>query len=299
MSISVATGSHRFVCGVRLFRGLQGKQRGGTSDGLPAPPDLQGEPTNGRAGQLPSPPNRRGDSRSPGGCGETGLPGLGNHRALLAFVAHRVLADRAVAITADSPSLARSELEEARAFARAHGIHHRVVATTELKDPRYARNAANRCFFCKESLMEALLALPEAAGSEVLLGVNVDDLGDHRPYQTAALRQGARFPLVEAGLSKADVRSVSRTLGLPTWDKPAAACLASRIAYGVPVTEGALRRVERSEDALRVWGSRGGSGSGTREGSWRASKSPPTSSPGCWVTAVRWSGQSRTRASCS
>lgn len=190
----------------------------------------------------------------------SGLPGAvvafsgGVDSSLLAFTAHRALGDHAVAITATSPSLARSELEEARAFARAHGIHHRVVATTELKDPRYARNAANRCFFCKESLMEALLALPEAAGSEVLLGVNVDDLGDHRPGQTAALRQGARFPLVEVGLSKAEVRSLSRTLGLPTWDKPAAACLASRIAYGVPVTEGALRRIERSEDALRALG---------------------------------------------
>lgn len=177
--------------------------------------------------------------------------------SFLAFVAHRVLGNRAVAITADSPSLARSELEDARAFARAYGIRHRIVATIELEDSRYTRNSADRCSFCKESLMEALLALPEAAASEVLLGVNVDDLGDHRPGQAAALRRGAKFPLVEAGLSKAEIRSLSRTLGLPTWDKPAAACLASRIAYGVPVTEGALRRVERAEDALRTLGFRG------------------------------------------
>jgi len=177
--------------------------------------------------------------------------------SFLAFMAHRALGDRAVAITADSPSLARSELEGARAFARTYGIRHRIVATTELEDPRYTRNAGDRCSFCKESLMEALVALPETAASDVLLGVNVDDLGDHRPGQTAALRLGAKFPLVEAGLSKAEIRSLSRTLGLPTWDKPAAACLASRIAYGVPVTEPALRRVERAEDALRTLGFQG------------------------------------------
>jgi uncharacterized protein len=193
----------------------------------------------------------------------SGLPGAvvafsgGVDSSFLAFVANRVLGNRAVAITADSPSLARSELEEARAFARAYGIRHRIVATTELEDSRYTRNAADRCSFCKESLMEALLALPEAAASEVLLGVNVDDLGDHRPGQAAAVRRGAKFPLVEAGLSKTEIRSLSRTLGLPTWDKPAAACLASRIAYGVPVTEGALRRVERAEDALRTLGFQG------------------------------------------
>jgi uncharacterized protein len=190
----------------------------------------------------------------------SGLPGAvvafsgGVDSSFLAFVAHRVLGNRAVAITADSPSLARSELEDARAFARAFGIPYRIVATTELEDPRYTRNAADRCFFCKESLMEALLALPETADSEVLLGVNVDDLGDHRPGQAAALRRGAKFPLVEAGLSKAEIRSLSRALGLPTWDKPAAACLASRIAYGVPVTERALRRVERAEAAIRTLG---------------------------------------------
>jgi uncharacterized protein len=193
----------------------------------------------------------------------SGLPGAvvafsgGADSSFLAFVAHRALGDRALAITADSPSLARSELEEARAFARTYGIRHRIVTTTELEDSRYTRNAADRCAFCKESLMDALLALPEAAAAEVLLGVNVDDLGDHRPGQSAALRREARFPLVETGLSKAEIRSLSRTLGLPTWDKPAAACLASRIAYGVPVTEGALRRVERAEEVLRTLGFQG------------------------------------------
>jgi uncharacterized protein len=188
----------------------------------------------------------------------TGLPSVmvafsgGADSAFLAYVAWQVLGDRALAVTADSPSLPRRELEEARAYAARHGMRHRVVRTDELEDPRYARNDGDRCAFCKEALMDALLS--SAGDGAVLLGVNVDDLGDHRPGQAAALERGARFPLVDAGLSKAEVRSLSRRLGLSTWDKPAAACLASRMAYGVPVTDEALRRVEAAEEALRTLG---------------------------------------------
>jgi uncharacterized protein len=177
----------------------------------------------------------------------------GADSAFLTFVAHRTLGEDMVAVTADSPSLPRRELAEAAAFARQHGIPHRVVATSELGDPRYAKNAGDRCAWCKEALMDALLTRDEFSGP-VLLGVNIDDLRDHRPGQARALQRGARFPLVEAGLSKAEVRSLSRTLGLSTWNKPAAACLSSRIVYGVPVTEAALARVERAEEALRSLG---------------------------------------------
>lgn len=193
-----------------------------------------------------------------------GLPGAlvaysgGADSAFLAFVANEVLGDRAVAVTADSPSLSRRDLELASAFAARHGIRHRVFRTGELGDPRYARNDGDRCAFCKEHLLDALLGNPELAGlGPVLLGVNVDDLGDHRPGQEAARRRGARFPLAETGLAKAEIRALSKGLGLETWERPASACLASRIAYGVPVTRDALRRVERAEAAVRELGFEG------------------------------------------
>jgi uncharacterized protein len=166
--------------------------------------------------------------------------------SFLAFVAHQSLGDSMVAVTADSPSMPRRELAEAIAFAKDHGIPHRVISTSELTDPRYTVNAGDRCAWCKEALMDALLKDPALSGmAPVLLAVNVDDLGDHRPGQAAAQRRGARFPLVEARLAKAEIRRLSRSLGLRTWNKPAAACLSSRIAYGVPVTAGALARIER------------------------------------------------------
>lgn len=172
--------------------------------------------------------------------------------SLLAYLAHRELGERALAVTADSPSLARTELADARAQAARLGMRHRVVPTRELDDERYAANRADRCRFCKEALVSVLNAVAAEAGDwPVLLGVNTDDLGDHRPGQNAARRMGARFPMVDAGLSKADVRAAARGLGLPTSDKPASACLSSRIAYGVPVTREALRRVEDAEAALR------------------------------------------------
>lgn len=181
----------------------------------------------------------------------------GADSAFLAFMAHRVLGERALAVTADSASLARSELEAAVAFARQFGLRHQVVPVQELDDERYRRNAGDRCYFCKSALMDALEAVVAASGqATVLVGVNTDDLGDYRPGQHAVRQRGGRCPLVEAELRKAEIRWLSRELGLTTWDKEAAACLASRIAYGVPVTREALRRIEVAEEALRRLGLR-------------------------------------------
>jgi uncharacterized protein len=129
-----------------------------------------------------------------------------------------------------------------------------VVTTDELDDPAYRRNDADRCYHCKDALGRALAPLAEVDGATVVLGVNLDDLGDHRPGQRAAAEQGAAFPLVEAGFTKAMVRAASRRLGLRTADKPAAACLASRVPYGTPVSLGVLREVEQAEAGLRALG---------------------------------------------
>jgi uncharacterized protein len=174
--------------------------------------------------------------------------------SFLAVVARGAIGDAVTAVIADSPSLPRRELSEAIGFARRHGIHLEGVRTNEMEDPRYRRNAADRCAFCKEALTEAVLSHPTFRDRTLLLGVNVDDLGDHRPGQLAARRRGARFPLAEAGLQKAEVRALARELDLETWDKPAAACLASRLAYGVPVSEEALERIEQAEESLRLLG---------------------------------------------
>jgi len=174
----------------------------------------------------------------------------GADSALLAAVGRRVMGDRVVAAIADSPSLPRRELRSAVEFAERHAIDLHVIQTTELEDPRYQRNGLDRCGFCKGALVDALLAQPELAARTLLLGVNADDLHDHRPGQTIAQARGARFPLAEVGLSKDEVRILSKGLGLETWDKPAAACLASRIAYGVPVTRERLARIERAEEVL-------------------------------------------------
>jgi uncharacterized protein len=177
----------------------------------------------------------------------------GADSAFLAWVAHDTLGrERAMSVTAVSPSLAGSERDDCAALAAEWGLAWQVVETDELADPAYAANDGLRCAHCKDALMEAVL--PLAGEATVVLGVNVDDLGDHRPGQEAAARHGARFPLVEAGFTKADVRSWSQRLGLRTWDKPAAACLASRVPYGTPVTVGVLSRVERAEAALRQLG---------------------------------------------
>jgi uncharacterized protein len=178
----------------------------------------------------------------------------GADSALLLAAAVRALGDRAVAATGVSSSLAEAELADARALAAELGARHLVVATAEGERPGYLRNGPDRCFFCKDELFAVLGPLAAAEGLALAVGTNTDDLGDHRPGQRAAAAHGVLAPLVAAGLSKAEVREASRRLGLRTADKPAAACLASRIAYGVQVTPARLSRVERAEALLRSFG---------------------------------------------
>jgi len=176
----------------------------------------------------------------------------GADSAFLAWVAHDTLGpDRARAVTAVSASLAGDELADCRELALQWHLNWTTVETDELDDPEYIANDGLRCYHCKSALMDALEPITDAT---VMLGVNLDDLGDHRPGQQAASERGARFPLVEAAFTKADVRDWSRRLGLRTWDKPAAACLSSRLPYGTPVTIGVLSRVERAEAALHRLG---------------------------------------------
>jgi uncharacterized protein len=174
--------------------------------------------------------------------------------SLLAIVARQEVGERLRAVIADSPSLPRREFEAAVGLARRHDVPLEIVATDELHDPRYRANGTDRCAYCKDALVDAVVSHPGLRGRTLLLGVNVDDLVDHRPGQGVARRRGARFPLVEAALSKHEVRSLARDLGIDTWDKPAAACLASRLTYGVSVTAEALARIERAEEALRSLG---------------------------------------------
>jgi uncharacterized protein len=174
--------------------------------------------------------------------------------ALLAEVAHQMLGAACCAVTADSPSLPRRELAAATQLARRRGWRHLVVGTAELDDPGYVVNATNRCYHCKSALFDRLQPLADSWGAPVLLGTVTDDLGDWRPGHAAASERGGRHPLVEAGLSKAEVRQLSAELGLPTAAKPAAACLSSRLAYGVPVTTEALARVERAEELVASLG---------------------------------------------
>jgi uncharacterized protein len=181
----------------------------------------------------------------------------GADSAFLARVAHDVLgADGAHAVTAVSPSLAPEERADCEALAREWGLRWTPVITDELADPEYSANDGERCYHCKATLMDAVAPLAAEVGATVVLGVNLDDLGDHRPGQRAAGERGAVFPLVEAGFTKADVRAASRRLGLRTWDKPAAPCLASRVPYGTAVSVALLGRVERAEAALHDLGLR-------------------------------------------
>lgn len=181
----------------------------------------------------------------------------GADSSFLAAVATETLGASAVhAVTAVSPSLPASERAACRELAAEWGLRWTEVETGELDDPRYRRNGADRCAFCKTALMDALEPVAAAERAAVALGVNLDDLGDHRPGQAAAAARGAVFPLVDAGFTKAMVREGSRALGLRTWDKPAAACLASRVPYGTPVTVGVLAAVERAEAGLRALGFR-------------------------------------------
>jgi uncharacterized protein len=181
----------------------------------------------------------------------------GADSALLAWVANDTLGpDATLAATAVSPSLAWAERDDCAALAAEWGLRWAEVETHELERAPYVANGADRCAHCKTELMDALVPLAAAEGATVVLGVNVDDLGDNRPGQAVAGERGAVFPLVEAGFTKADVREASRRLGLRTWDKPAAACLASRVPHGVPVTFEVLDRVGRAEAGLRALGFR-------------------------------------------
>ena len=175
----------------------------------------------------------------------------------LLAVAVECLGENALAVTGVSPSLAEAERDEAAALARRLGARHRWIETGELEQPGYVANAPDRCYFCKADLFERLQAVARAEGyAWVVEGANLDDLGDLRPGRQAAREQGVRSPLLEAGLDKAAIRQVSRALGLPTWEKPAMACLASRIPHGTPVTIERLGQVERAEAALRSLGFR-------------------------------------------
>ncbi len=179
----------------------------------------------------------------------------GADSAFLAWVAADTLGPEAApAVTATSPSLPADELAAAADLARAWGLGWSAVATDELDRVAYRANGADRCAHCKDALMDALAPVAGARGATVVLGVNVDDLGDHRPGQAAAAGRGAAFPLVTAQFTKADVREWSRRLGLVTWDKPAAACLASRVPYGTPVTFAVLDRVGAAEAGVRALG---------------------------------------------
>lgn len=179
----------------------------------------------------------------------------GADSAFLAWVATQELGAGAVAcVTAVSPSLPADELDDCRALALEWSLEWSTVTTTELDDPAYRANDGDRCYHCKEALSVALAPIAAASDATVALGVNLDDLADHRPGQRAAQEHGAIFPLVMAGFTKAMVREASRGLGLRTADKPAAACLASRVPYGTPVTLGVLAEVEAAEAALRRLG---------------------------------------------
>ena len=177
--------------------------------------------------------------------------------AVLAWTAHQVLGGEMLAVIADSASLARTHLEDALAFAREHEIPVEVVETRELENPAYTRNDALRCFHCKDELFTVLEPYREARGFDAIAyGVNADDEDDFRPGQQAALQHRVLAPLVEAGLTKVEIRELARQADLRVWDKPASACLSSRLEYGRAVTPEALSAIERGEDALRGMGFR-------------------------------------------
>jgi uncharacterized protein len=176
---------------------------------------------------------------------------------VVAQAAHLALGDAAIAVTADSPSVARAELEDAQRLAVHIGIRHRIVRTDEFQNADYLRNDGARCYFCKSELYTRIEAiLPELGNPVVCSGASRDDMGDYRPGLTAAAEHKVRHPLQEAGMGKADVRAVARHWGLPTWDKPAAPCLSSRLAPGVAVTTERTARVEAAERYLRDVGLR-------------------------------------------
>jgi len=181
----------------------------------------------------------------------------GADSAYLAWAAHRVLGNNALAITADSASLPDSHKRDAEAFVARFGIAHEYIRTFEFENPDYVRNDANRCFHCKDELFTRLSDVARERGyHHIVYGVNVDDLGDYRPGQNAARQHQVAAPLADAGLTKAEIRQLSRLADLPTWDRPASACLSSRIPYGTAVTIENVKTVETGEERLKALGFR-------------------------------------------
>jgi uncharacterized protein len=177
--------------------------------------------------------------------------------AFLAAVAHRILGDRMLAVLADSPSLARRDMEQARAFAETHGIPLRIIQTEELDKPEYQRNDANRCFHCKTELFEGMKKLGANLGfTHIAYGMNADDRRDYRPGQRAAEEHEVLAPLADVSLTKLEIRSLAKDAGYTLWDRPAAPCLSSRVEYGRTVTREVLEQIERGEESLRALGFR-------------------------------------------
>jgi len=181
----------------------------------------------------------------------------GTDSAYLAWAAQQALGENAVAITADSASIPESHKRDAEAFAKQFGIRHEYIETFEFENPDYVKNASDRCFHCKDELFSRLEQVCRERGiTNVVYGVNVDDLGDYRPGQGAALKHEVKSPLVDANLTKAEIRELSRIAGLPTWDRPASACLSSRIPYGTAVTIETVKTVEKGEEEIKALGFR-------------------------------------------
>jgi pyridinium-3,5-biscarboxylic acid mononucleotide sulfurtransferase len=181
----------------------------------------------------------------------------GTDSAYLAWAAKQALGSNALAITADSASIPESHKRDAEAFVRQFDIRHEYVETHEFENPDYTKNDANRCFHCKDELFNVLEKIAAGRGiANMVYGVNKDDLGDYRPGQRAAQLHRVQAPLVAADLTKAEIRELSREAGLPTWDRPAAACLSSRIPYGTAVTRENIRKVEIGEEEIKALGFR-------------------------------------------
>jgi uncharacterized protein len=181
----------------------------------------------------------------------------GTDSAYLAWAAHRVMGANAIAITADSASIPESHKRDAEDFVRRFAIRHEYIETHEFENPDYIKNDPNRCFHCKDELFTRLEEVGRERGiAHIIYGVNQDDLGDYRPGQNAAKIHEVKAPLAEAGLAKAEIRELSRQAGLPTWDRPASACLSSRIPYGTPVTIENIKTVEKGEEEIKALGFR-------------------------------------------
>lgn len=181
----------------------------------------------------------------------------GTDSAYLAWAAKQAVGENAVAITADSPSIPESHKRDAIEFAQTHDIRHEMIPTLEFENPAYVANNPDRCFHCKDELFRVMDEIALRRGfAEIVYGVNIDDLGDYRPGQNAAKLHQVKSPLVEAGLKKSEIRELSRRANLETWDRPAAACLSSRIPYGTEVTPERIRTIEHGEESLKALGFR-------------------------------------------